>query len=47
LELARETIEKEKITKEAIKEARYALESYPAGRPKILRELKKTRKSYT
>jgi 4-hydroxy-4-methyl-2-oxoglutarate aldolase len=40
LDLTAETLEKEKITKEAIKEARYALESYPAGRPRILKELK-------
>jgi len=40
LEYALETLEKEKVTKEAIKDARYALESYPAGRPNILKKLK-------
>ncbi|MCX8189352.1 MAG: hypothetical protein N3F64_06540 [Nitrososphaeria archaeon] len=40
LEYALETLEKENITKEAIKSSRYALESYPAGRPDILRKLK-------
>ena len=40
LEYALETLEKEKFTKDAIKDARYALESYPAGRPNILKKLK-------
>ena len=40
LKLATETMGREKITREAIKSTRYALESYPAGRPKILRDLK-------
>ena len=44
LEIAQEILEKERITKEAIKQARYALESYPSGRPKILEELKKKRR---
>ena len=40
LEYALETLEKEKVTREAIMGARYALESYPAGRPNILKKLK-------
>lgn len=41
LEKAWEIVEKEKISQEAIKSSRYALESYPPGRPKILEELRK------
>lgn len=44
LEYALETLEKEKVTREAIAGARYALESYPAGRPNILRKLKEKSK---
>ncbi len=40
LEYSLETLEREKVIKEAIAGARYALESYPAGRPNILRRLK-------
>jgi regulator of RNase E activity RraA len=40
LEYALETLEKEKVTREAIMGARYALESYSAGRPNILKKLK-------
>ncbi|MBC7091512.1 MAG: dimethylmenaquinone methyltransferase [Nitrososphaeria archaeon] len=40
LEYALETLEREKVTREAIASARYALESYPAGRPNILRKLR-------
>ncbi|MEM4523258.1 MAG: hypothetical protein QW738_08620, partial [Nitrososphaeria archaeon] len=40
LEYALETLDKEKSTKEAIMSARYALESYPAGRPNILKNLR-------
>ncbi|MEM2154280.1 MAG: hypothetical protein QXY76_05150 [Nitrososphaeria archaeon] len=40
LEYALETLYKEKSTKEAIMSARYALESYPAGRPNILKNLR-------
>jgi len=41
LELCMRTLEKEEISKKAIKDVRYALESYPAGRPEILENLKK------
>jgi hypothetical protein len=32
---------KEKMTEKAIKKFRYALESYPAGRPEILKKIGK------
>ncbi|MCW4031896.1 MAG: RraA family protein [Candidatus Bathyarchaeota archaeon] len=41
LEQATEIQTKEKMTEKAIKKSRYALESYPAGRPEILKKIGK------
>jgi 4-hydroxy-4-methyl-2-oxoglutarate aldolase len=44
LKLANEIQKKEMMSIEAIKKARYALESYPAGRPEILKKIGKLEK---